>query len=111
MFESIKSRMLYMGVSIVIAYPILDGLYGLALDMGWGPSTALVPMASNAFPLSKGVASVSFVVGSSIAQKLIFIGIFFLTALGAHRLAQLAHILKVYPLATYAAGLLYVCNP
>jgi hypothetical protein len=80
--------------------------YILSFDMAWGPIYPLHLQTSNSYIISLVLNALTIVVPSWIVQKLILLLIFFVSGLGAHRLAALRN-----NTFQYFAGMLYVFNP
>jgi hypothetical protein len=91
--------------------PLLRLGYIMASDMSWGPLTPHAPTSSNTWLLTEILIVLAKLITSSLVQKLILLTLFILAGIGAHRLASLSRPLRDYPLAAYAAGMLYIFNP
>jgi hypothetical protein len=101
-----KEFIFYSAISILILGVLITPGYILSFDMSWGPIPINGTGTDNTLPLNQIIVFFSNIIPNWLIQKIILFLIFFLSGLGAHKLAALRT--NSFP---YFAGMLYVFNP
>lgn len=86
--EKIKPAIVYLIVALLVMAPLLSPGYVLTLDMVFVPNQPLPDHISSSYLFYALLHWLSMVIPMDIVQKMILLGIVFLSGLGAHRLTK-----------------------
>jgi len=101
-------------VGLLILGPLLLPGYVLTLDMSWPPEWKFPEQVANGYPLYMLLATLNKFISSTLLQKLMLWGVFFVASFSTYLLARHLHLVTRTPYkiaAGYFASLLYAVNP
>jgi hypothetical protein len=101
----------YVLLVVVIILPLFEPGYVMTFDMPWGPRILNQSSNSSTSLLFHILYLLAKIITSQLTEKLLFISIFFIGALGVHKLLIQSKLLGKFRDEAYLAGILYTLNP